>query len=187
MDEKRISGDDPHYEETKAPQNPPNSMVNPDARTRWLASSVGVLALIFLIVAAVFTWVFVQRELGRDDRDESLAEAVGTSGERQPREGTPGGFDPAPRPGNYRDELEYRGNPGDPATAVAGSRVSLSDVRVERTDGETFWIRSNNATLAVVAPGGMPTVRAGQRVNITGTVEGNGDARRIRAARIDVK
>jgi hypothetical protein len=57
-------------------------------------------------------------------------------------------------------------------------------VQVERADGDTFWVRSGDRSVAVVAPGGMPTVRAGQRVDITGARESNG---RIRASRIDVK
>ena len=182
MDEKPIANADPQYEETVAPQNPPNSMVNPAARKHWLASSVGIVALLCLIFGVGFAWMFVGRELGqgRVDRD-AIAEAEGTSGEHQAREATPGGFDPAPRPNSTRDELAYRGD------LSAGARVSLTDVTVERTDGDMFWVRRGNETIAVVAPGGTPTVRAGQRVNVSGTMEGSGDAKRIRASRIDVR
>jgi uncharacterized protein YdeI (BOF family) len=194
---------DPQYEETTAPQNPPNSMVNPEARTGWLASSVGLLAIVFLIVGAVFTWVFVQRELGEGGRTPD-SQTVGTSGAQNVRENAPGGFDPAPDPDSTRDELEFRGA-GDPpqgpmpglnaditeasdvGTAAVGSRVRLRNVVVDRADGDTFWIRSGSSTLMVVAPGGTPTVRAGQQVTVAGTIEATGETKRIRASRIDVK
>ena len=195
---------DPQYEETRAPENPPNSMVNPTARTGWLASSFGVLALVFLIVGAVFAWVFVQRELGKGGRTPD-SQTIGTSGAQNIREDTPGGFDPAPDPDNTRDELEFRGIPNRPEgaaagasaddvtdasavkNAAAGSRVRLMNVAVDRADGDTFWIRAGDATLMVIAPGGTPTVRGGQQVNVTGTIETAGNTKRIRASRIDVK
>jgi hypothetical protein len=195
---------DPQYEETAAPQNPPNSMVNPTARTGWLASSFGVLALVFLMVGAVFAWVFVQRELGKGGRTPD-SQTIGTSGAQNVREDTPGGFDPAPNPDNTRDELEFRGIPDRPQGATAGangddvtdasavknaapgSRVRLMNVAVDRANGDTFWIRAGDATLMVIAPGGTPTVRGGQQVNVTGTIEAAGNTKRIRASRIDVK
>ena len=181
MAEKPTTNVDPHYEETVAPENPPNAMVNREARKHWLASSVGVVAILCLIFAAGFAWILVQRELGNGRADSAIGEAEGTSGEHQAREDTPGGFDPAPRPSSTRDELEYRGD------LSAGSRVSLKDVTVDRAEGEMFWVRRGNETIAVVASGGTPTVRAGQRVNVTGTMEESGDSKRIRASRIDVR
>ena len=195
---------DPQYEETTAPQNPPYSMVNPVARSGWLASSFGVLAIVFLIVGVVFAWVFVQRELGKGGRTPD-SQTIGTSGAQNVREDTPGGFDPAPRADNTRDELEFRGvgdRPQGPMpglnddyvteasevkNAPAGARVRLIDVAVDRADGDRFWIRAGGTTLMVIAPGGTPTVRGGQQVNVTGTIDVTGDTRRIRASRIDVK
>ena len=81
-------GTDPQYEETTAPQNPPNSMVRPRARSGWLASSLGTLLVVFLIFAAVFTWVFVRRELGKDTNVAPGPQTLGTSG--QGKETTPG-------------------------------------------------------------------------------------------------
>ena len=192
---------DPHYEETTAPENPPNSMVNPTARTTWWGSSVGILAIVSLIVVAGFGWVLVQRELGKGGRTPD-SETIGTSG--AVRDNSPGGFDPAPNPGSTRDELKFRGvddrpqgptglnvdditDAGAVKNAPAGSRVRLMNVAVERADGDTFWIRAGDATLAVITPGETPTVRAGQQVNVTGTIEATGETRRIRASRIDVK
>ena len=193
---------DPQYEETTAPQNPPNSMVNPTARTAWWSSSVGILAIVLVIVVAGFGWVVIQRELGKGGRTPD-SETIGTSG--AVRDDRAGGFDPTPELRSTRDELEFRGvserpqgpmpglnadyitAAGEVKNAPAGSRVRLMNVAVDRADGDTFWIRADDTTLAVVAPGGTPTVRAGQQVNVTGTIEATGDTKRIRASRIDVK
>jgi len=104
---KRDSAD-ADYEETTAPQNPPNSMLKPRARTGWLASSLGTLLIIFVLVAAAFGWVFVRHELGKDAGDSLDPQAIGTSGQRLHEE-TPGGFNPTPDRNNTRDELKFRG------------------------------------------------------------------------------
>ena len=108
MDQKlKRNSTDADYEETTAPQNPPNSMLKPEARTGWLASSLGTLLIIFVIVAAAFGWVFVRHELGKDTGN-SPDPAIGTSGQRLHEE-SPGGFNPAPDSSNTRDELKSRG------------------------------------------------------------------------------
>ncbi len=186
--------DDPQYEETTEPRNPPNSMVRPGARRGWLASSLGTVVLIVAVIAAVFTWVMVQRSLGSGTLRRSDPQVIGTAGTRDGRihdENSPGGFNPAPRPGSTAEELRFRGSNqttiADLDDATTGSRVSLTDVRVEQASGDTFTIRDGDATATVVVPGGMPTVRAGQRVNVSGTIEAAGAAPRIRASRIDVR
>ena len=185
---------DPQYEETTAPQNPPNSMVRPSARRGWLASSLGTVILIFAVVAAVFPWVAVQRSLGSGPLHRSDPQTIGTAGTQDERiraERTPGGFNPTPRPDSTDEELKFRGSNETTIDSLkdasAGSRVSLSDVKVERADGDTFSISDGDASATVVVPGGMPTVRAGQRVNVSGTIEAAGSSPRIRASRIDVR
>ena len=122
---------DPHYEETTAPENPPNSMVNPTARTTWWGSSVGILAIVFLIVVAGFGWVLVQREFrGVGDRPQG------------------------PTSLNADDITDA----GAVKNAPAGSRVRLTNVAVERADGHTGWIRCGDTTLAVITPGESTTV-----------------------------
>jgi uncharacterized protein YdeI (BOF family) len=185
---------DPQYEETTAPQNPPNSMVRPSARRRWFASSFGTVVLICAVIAAVFTWVLVQRSLGSGPLHRSDPQTIGTAGTQDGRlhdENSPGGFNPTPRPDSTADELELRGSN---ATTIAklrdattGSRVTLSDVRVEAANADMFTVRDGDATATVVVPGGTPTVRGGQRVNVSGTIEAAGDTPRIRASRIDVR
>jgi len=194
MDEHLKSNADLHYEETTAPQNPPNSMVKQSARRGWLASSLGTVLLVFLVVGAVFGWVLMQRSLGSGPLHRSDPRPVGTSGTIA-REPSPGGFNPTPRPHSTEDELDLRGA-GDVIRSVskltgapAGSRVRLANVRVDSTDATTgsFTIRDDDATATVAAPGGMPTVRAGQRVSVSGTIEAAGTTMRIRASRIDVR
>ena len=190
---------DPQYEETTAPQNPPNSVVGPEERTGWLLSSVGILVVAFLLVGAAFTWVVVQRNLGKGGRTPD-AQSIGTSGVQDQ---SPGGFKPGPDHDSVRDELKYRGadttpipkpnlsaditQPGQVAGAPAGARVSLSNVVVDRADAGTFGVRAGDTTVSVVAPGGAPTVKAGQTVDVNGTIETAGSATQIRASRIDVK
>jgi hypothetical protein len=177
MPQQNTSGQPPEYAETTAPENPPNSVVRPAGRAALVTYLGGIVVLFLLFGAAFAYWTVTDKRIAPRDgdlpRDPS---AIGTSGERTPREGTPGGFDPAPSFDRTRDELEYRGS--------TERRVEFDDVQVERTDGDTFWVRNGDTSVAVVAPGGMPTVRAGQRVDLTGTVEASG---RIRANRIDVK
>ena len=101
-------GTDPQYEETTAPQNPPNSMVRPRARSSWLASSLGTLLIVFFVCAAIFAWVFVRRELGKDAGNSPDPQTIGTSGQKLHEE-SPGGFNPTPERNNTRDELKFRG------------------------------------------------------------------------------
>lgn len=187
--------DDPQHEETTEPHNPPNSsIVQPGARRGWLVSSLGTVVLLFAIVAAVFAWVVVQRSLGSGPLHRSDPQVTGTAGTRDDRirsDNSPGGFNPTPRPGSTDEELRMRGSNETTIArlddATTGSRVTLSDVRVERADGDAFTIRDGNATATVVVPGGMPTVQAGQRVTVSGTIEATGATPRIRASRIDVR
>jgi hypothetical protein len=176
MPQQGTSGIPPEqqYEETVAPQNPPNSVTRPAVRRATLTTFLGGIIVVFVLAAGAFVyWTAVDR---RDDAGAADPSAVGTSGERMPREGAPGGFDPDPSFNDTRDELEYRGGTSD--------RVKLEGVQVERADGDTFWVRDGDKSVAVTAPGGMPTVRAGQRVDVTGTRDASGS---IRASRIDVK
>lgn len=144
---------------------PPNRVVAPAVRRATLSTFLGGIVVVFVLAAGAFIYFTVIDKT--NDAGAADPSAVGTSGERMRREGTPGGFDPA---------LENRGG--------ASDSVKLEGVQVERAVGATFWVRDGDTSVAVTAPGGMPTVRAGQRVNVTGTRDASG---RIRASRIDVK
>jgi hypothetical protein len=93
---------EPRYNETTEPQNPPNAVVKPQARTAALVTFLGGIILFFVLFGAgLLLWTATHRPGSDELREPS---AVGTSGET-----TPGGFDPAPEHGNTRSELEYRG------------------------------------------------------------------------------
>ena len=176
MPQQGTSGNPPErdYAETVAPQNPPNAVVRPAVRRATLGTFLGGIIVVFIIAAGAFVyWTTVDF---RDNAGSADPSAVGTSGERMPREGTPGGFDPAPSFDKTSDELSFRGGTSD--------SVKLEGVEVELADGGTFWVRDGNTSIEVTAPGGMPTVRPGQRVDIVGTKDARGN---VRASRIDVK
>jgi hypothetical protein len=194
------------YEETTAPANPPNSVLQPDVRRTAVWTYLGLLVVFFLIVGAAFLfWTVAGPRVDSDDRTD--ASAVGTSGARLPREGTAGGFDPAPRSSSTAEEIQSRGGtlnqPGSPQGAaaitslqalheqspqsLAGRRIDLDNVQVERADGGSFSVRQGDERATVVTAGGAPTVQAGQRVDLSGTLEASGNSARIRATRIEVK
>src|SRR4026209_326710 len=97
----------PQYDETSQPQNPPNSVFNKGARRAFLASYLGPLILFFAIVGLGLIY-WSNRGPTQPDRDTTHT-GVGTTGENGP-----GAFDPRPRAGNTREELEFRGGIRDP-------------------------------------------------------------------------
>ena len=202
MPEQPLDRDQPEqrYDETVAPSNPPSAVLRPAARRTAVWTYLGILVLFFLVIGgALVFFAGTGRTLAGDDRTDPSA--VGTSGNPTPRDGTPGGFNPTPRPDDTRSELEFRGAGAQPQgpmpglrglrdespDKVHGRRIELDDVVVERTDGNMFWVRDGDERAAVMTAGGMPTVHAGQRVDVSGTIERDGNDVRIRATRIDVK
>jgi hypothetical protein len=176
-------------------------VLNPGVRRMAVWTYLGILVAFFLVIGAAFLLLSgTGRTPGIDDAGTE-PNAVGTSGERVSRDRSPGGYDPAPTPDSTRDELEFRGageRPRGPMPGLSGLRnqsgdqaigqaIALRNVEVERVAGTTFWIRDGDHRASVVTAGGMPTVRAGQRVDVTGTIEATGQETRIRATRIDVK
>ena len=201
---------EPRYSETTDPRNPPNSVLRPVARRSAVWTYVGGIVAVFVVVGAMYAYWSITDRGGDNELDVSEPPAVGTGGSGEPaRAETPGGFEPVPEHDSTRDEIEFRGGDGrsqgpmpgltasEPLTelgamldgspqSVAGRRIDLRDVDVERVDGGSFVIRDGDARATVVAQGGEAEVRAGQRVNVSGTVEpdGSGGAR-IRATRVD--
>lgn len=209
MPEQRPYGDRPEhrYDETVKPSNPPNSVLRPAVRRTAVWTYVGILAVTFIVAGAAFlVWAPLDDSRLPDGQEVAEPGTMGTSGERTAGEGSPGGFDPIPQHDSTEDELEFRGagssseaTTGSRAATLrglgalqegsetAGRRIELENVEVVGADGGTFRVRDGSSTTTVIAPGGMPTVREGQRVNVSGTVEQNGNELRIRASRIDVK
>jgi hypothetical protein len=187
------------YEETTDPKNPPNSVLDPQARRATVTTFLGGIVVFFLIVgAALVYWNASTRRIDPDPglRDAERGGEVGTGGDR---DDSPGGFDPAPRPDSPQDELDDRGNIGAPSPrpftelsalledkpgTTVGRRVDLNDVDVASAEPGRFWIHDGNTRVEVVAPD-VRSVRAGQSVDLTGTIESDGaDGIRIRAERV---
>jgi hypothetical protein len=191
-----------NYDETRHPDNPPNSVLSRPARNAALWSYLGPVIVLFVIVGvALIYW---------SNRGPSVAEreghdqAVGTSGET-----TPGGFNPDPKPSSTRDELERRGGVNDPAQGpmpglhdrtaidsidgvmhkpndVVGRPVDLKNVEVDSAQGASFWVRDGDDKVEVIAPSGsMP--QKGAHVHVIGTVEAAGNRPRVRASKVEMK
>lgn len=102
------------YEETEDHRNPPNSVINRDVRRGALRTYLlPIVALVIIAALALIYWAN-RSPVAQDNPAE-----VGTTGRQQDVVGergnapsTPGGFDPAPRPGSTRDEMERRGASG---------------------------------------------------------------------------
>ena len=191
----------PEYDETRQPQNPPNSMLSRKTRRAVLGSYLGPVVALFVIVGlGLIYWSY--RGPSTPDRDATQT-GVGTTGENGP-----GAFDPTPRADSTRDELEQRGGIDDPkqgptpalrddtplsdlgdvakdASFVSGRRVDVQDVEVESVEGNSFWVRDASDRVEVIAPAGASMPSKGAHVHIVGTIEGGGGERaRIRASSI---
>lgn len=195
--------------ETTAPQNPPNAVLQRSARRSAVRTFVGGIALVFLIVAAVYAYRALSNSTGDPELDRSEPSSVGTTGE--PAEDSPGGFDPAPGRDSTASELEFRGageqpqgpGPGltrsEPLTELtsmlagrpeemAGRRIDLQDVEVQDVAGDAFVVRDGDARASVIAAPGGPRLSAGQRIDVSGTVEPDGQGNAwIRATRVNVR
>jgi hypothetical protein len=179
-----------------SPQNPPEAVVNPRVRRAALWTYLPPLVIFFVGVAMLlFYW--------RDSQPVQVREAAqpraeGTSGREAdpPRVDSPGGHNPDRVPANARAEIDQRaGRAIDELGGIfdeagrnnVGRRVQLQELDVERVESPTLvWVRDGNARAAVVIPEGQ-SVKAGQKLNITGTVERAGDTVRIRASRVEVR
>jgi hypothetical protein len=208
MPQQEPYGNEPErYEETMATKNPPNSVLRPIVRRTAVWTYLGAIVAVVLLFGALMAY-FAGTDTSLRDDDGRDPAAIGTSGERMPREGTPGGFDPSPSHDSTASELEHRGGgeppqgpmPGlsNPLTrlgqignespqSLTGRRIEMQGLEVERAEGATFQVRDGGARATVIAPGSTPTVQAGQRVDVVGTIETAGDEVRIRASRIDVR
>jgi len=125
MPQQGTSGIPPEqeYHETVAPQNPPNSVVAPEVRRATLSTFLGGIIVVFVLAAGAFVYFTVIDKT--NDAGAADPSAVGTSGERMPREGTPGGFDPAPSFDSTRDEIDSRGGASD-SVKLEGVEVELA-------------------------------------------------------------
>lgn len=87
-----------HYEETVAPQNPPNSVLRPEVRRgAWWLYVFPIIVVCIVAGIALLYWV------SRDSAPEERIQPVGTAGERQE------GGNPNRQPATTADEIKFRG------------------------------------------------------------------------------
>ena len=179
-----------------APQNPPQSVLNQHARRSAVRAYIAPLVVFFAGVGLVLGFWMASRPAITRDVAEPLAEGTTGTERGRVRDETPGGHNPDRRPATARDETEARGgreitelgealeNGG---RGVIGRRIELRGVTVERVESPAlFWLRDGEARVAVAAAGAGP-VRAGQQVDVSGSIEQAGGGVRIRASRVEVR
>jgi hypothetical protein len=179
------------YDETTAPQNPPNSVLNKDARRAAVWSYFVPIVVLFVVIGVgMLYWSSQGPATQTDDSDRS---EIGTAGR------TDGGFDPKSPSDNTRDEIRYRADDLAPITSVrqlqdvdartmTGRRVSIDDAEVDSANGTTVWVRDGDAKFAVIAPEGTGAVKSGSKVSITGRIQPDEQgAPTIRADRIQAR
>jgi len=190
MAEPRSDDTPRRYDETTQPQNPPNSVLNRDARRAAVLSYfVPVVVLFAVIGIALVYWSNQPEHSGNDGRDRA---EVGTVGR------TDGG-QPEPKADSPRDEIKYRGDDLSPISQVSelrdvdarqmtGRRVSIVEAEVDSASGNMLWIRDDDRTFAVTAPAGATLPARGTKVSITGHIvaDSNGSPQII-ADRVQVK
>lgn len=211
MPEQEPYGGRPEHrdDETVRPSNPPNSVLRPAVRRKAVRTYVGILVAVFAIAGiALLVWQPLDGNRLPDGQERPEASAAGTSGERMAQEDTPGGFDPAPDPRSTEGELEFRGSgdtpqmPGQtspPLTglgslrderpeSLVGRHIELENVAVEASDAGRLRVRDGDRTMTVVAPRDVPTMRGGQRADVSGIVERDSEGSlQIRASRIELR
>jgi hypothetical protein len=191
MAEQRSDDTPRRYDETTAPQNPPNIMLSKETRRAAVWSYFVPVVVLFLVVGvALVYWANQPRHRGTDADDRA---EIGTTGR------TDGGFDPKPKPNNTGDEIQFRADDLTPITDVkqmgdintqtmTGRRVSMAEAEVDSVSGNTIWIRDGDAKFAVIASEGVGGLKPGTKISITGRIQADEKgAPQIRADRVQVK
>ena len=185
----------PRNPDPNAPQNPPRSVLNRRTRRSALWAYFAPLLVFFAGVAVVLLY-WGTSPPQREAAESQAKGTAGTEGERDRADDTPGGHNPDRKPSDPREEIDNRAGPpltdlGDVfksnGRGVIGRRIEARDVDVERVDSPTLlWLRDGHVRVAAVVPAGSPPVKAGQSVNVAGTVERAADTVRIRASRVEL-
>lgn len=194
-------------DETTAPENPPNAVLNPRVRRAAVWTYLGPLVAFFVVVGIALFYV-ATRPPDRVTNEERAWNVTGTTGET-----APGGHSPDIVPATPEKEIEERGvirdinetpapgvkpqsmltHLGDVTRAkadeVIGRRVDLQNVAViDVTSATSFAVQDGNAKVAVVTPEQSPAPRNGQRINLAGTIERDASGGiRIRASQMDLR
>ena len=88
------------YEETTEPQNPPNSVLNRDARRAAVLSYFVPVVLLFVVIGIALVVLVEPAKRSRSETGDRPE--VGTVGR------TDGGSQPEPKADSPRDEIKYR-------------------------------------------------------------------------------
>jgi len=188
MDEQRTTAR--RDEDTRRPENPPNSVTSKGARRSAVWSYF--FPLVVLCVAMGALMLYWSNRPAHSDAPGTERPEIGTVGR------TDGGFNPEARPTSTDNEVQSRGGDLKPITSLAdlqdrdasrmaGRRVNLDDARVDRVSGREAWVRDGRQTVAIVMPDGAPTVAAGQKIAVSGRVASADGEVRILADRIQVR
>lgn len=176
--------------ETTHPRNPPNSVLNKQARRAAVMSYFVPIVVLFIVIGGAMVYWSTRSP---EPPKQGQRTEVGTIGR------TEGGFDPKPAPSSTSDEIRFRSSDLTPITNVAdlssvsaremaGRRVEIADAKVDSTSGNTLWLRDDDRKFAVVTSDGAPSVTAGSKISVSGRVEPDDNGQpRIIADRIQAK
>jgi hypothetical protein len=177
-------------EETTQPENPPNSVLSRGARRAAVWSYFAPVVVLFAVIGVAL--VYWSNQPRRADVTTAPSE-IGTTGR------TDGGFNPAPRPDDPRDEVNFRSGDLAPVTSVgalgsvnartmAGRRVEIDSVKIDSVSGNIAWIHDGDQKIGIITPAGAPALQAGATVAITGRVQADAQGGvQVIADRVDPK
>jgi len=185
MDEQRTTAR--RDEDTRRPENPPNSVVSKDARRSAVWSYFFPVVILCVVMGGLM--LYWSNRPAHSDAPGTERPEIGTVGR------TDGGFNPDPRATSTRNEVQSRGGDLAPITSLGdlrdrdaagmvGRRVTLDNARVDRVNGREVWLRDGDQRVAVVVPEGAPTVNPGDKIAVTGRIQSADGQLRVVADRI---
>jgi hypothetical protein len=175
-------------DELTDPNNPPRSVLKPEARRAAVWSYLGPVIALFVIVGVALIYWANRGPSPRDARTDDAA--IGTVGRD-----SPGGFNPQPTFNSTEEEVRFRGDAPGPednsirsiedalqSDASSPRRVTLEDVTVENVQGSVTWVKDGDQRIAV-ATESTPAVKAGDTALVSGMTERDSQGRmRIRGS-----
>jgi hypothetical protein len=183
------------HADSNAPRNPPESVANPAVRRSALRAYLVPLVVFFAGVGLVLAfWLAVRPATTREVAEPSAEGTTGTE-RADVRADTPGGGNPERTPSNARDETQERAGraitelsdiTSDNGRFTIGRVVDLRGTKVGRIESPTvFWLDDGRTGIEVVTQAPIDSLRPGQSINLSGSVERSGDSVRIRASRVE--
>jgi hypothetical protein len=171
------------------PHDPARSAVNPRGRRKALLFFGLIVVAVAVLGLMAFYWTTRPVQVLTE---QDVERSIGTAG--QP---TPGGHNPNLTPKDTVDEINSRGTESffdlaqvlsaNPSNAL-DRRVVVRHVTVTEISGTTAWVQDDQAKVAVRLPDTVSELRAGQTVDLEGTIEGDGRGGvRIAATRVTLR